>query len=276
MLKDRVIIGIAIIILGFLFLNNSGGGSLLLDFWLNDTHIRQDSGINLKEGSNITIVATPDPGNNRVDYTISATIPTSTPVVIPTPDFPASLESFAHFTETWEIPGWAFQTPSGGTPIGTGAQFVATPIFVAEETTYIRISISVIAAVAGAECRLGIYDWDAGQPQSLIVDAGTVSAATTGEKEIVIAETLTRGYYFLARVCTANNIQINSCDVNGAVILPLGAISATGASVVRSVGPVINAQSALVAAGLPDPFPNASVVAAATIVEGCMIKLRKS
>jgi hypothetical protein len=63
---------------------------------------------------------------------------------------------------------------------------------------YDRISVHVTTAAAGKSCQLGIYADSAGVPGALILDAGNVSAATTGGKEINIAQTLARGWYWLA------------------------------------------------------------------------------
>jgi hypothetical protein len=63
---------------------------------------------------------------------------------------------------------------------------------------YDRISIHVTTAALGKSCQLGIYADSAGVPGALVLDAGNVSAATTGGKEINIAQTLARGWYWLA------------------------------------------------------------------------------
>jgi hypothetical protein len=62
-----------------------------------------------------------------------------------------------------------------------------------------RIAANVATAgSAGAVIRLGIYRLnDNGSGFTLIVDAGTIDAATTGLKDIVISETLTPGAYFV-------------------------------------------------------------------------------
>jgi hypothetical protein len=62
-----------------------------------------------------------------------------------------------------------------------------------------RIAANVATAgSAGAVIRLGIYRLnDNGSGFTLIVDAGTSDAATTGLKDIVISETLTPGAYFV-------------------------------------------------------------------------------
>lgn len=53
----------------------------VLDFYENDSHISQRSGLNLKEGQDIGITAVDDPANNRVDYTIDAFPPAATSTI---------------------------------------------------------------------------------------------------------------------------------------------------------------------------------------------------
>ena len=68
--------------------------------------------------------------------------------------------------------------------------------------TFTRIGIYVSSAVAG-NARLGIYNVENGVPTSLVLDAGTVSTGTTGEKEITISQALEPGVYCLAVILDA-------------------------------------------------------------------------
>ncbi len=79
------------------------------------------------------------------------------------------------------------------------------PFLVPKRHTYDRIALHVDTAEAGVSVRLGIYRHDALNvvPAGLILDAGTVSLATTGKKELVIAETLNPGWYWLATLSDA-------------------------------------------------------------------------
>ncbi len=66
--------------------------------------------------------------------------------------------------------------------------------------TFDRIGIDVSVEAAGKHVRLGIYrddDLD-GYPDSLVLDAGVVDVATSGEKVISIDQHLESGLYFLA------------------------------------------------------------------------------
>lgn len=93
------------------------------------------------------------------------------------------------------IPGWYIAART--TVVMTANRIFFIPIFVEETTTYIRIGIEVTALSAGS-VDLRIFEWDAGLPGALVLSAGTVDPGTTGVKEIVIAQELTRGYYYLA------------------------------------------------------------------------------
>lgn len=71
-----------------------------------------------------------------------------------------------------------------------------------------RIACMVWGAVAASKIRLGIYK-DNGNiyPSDLILDAGEVSGASTGWKEIVIDETLEAGVFWLAQHYFSNPIM---------------------------------------------------------------------
>lgn len=70
------------------------------------------------------------------------------------------------------------------------------PFFVRARTTFTKIGFNVSSAVAG-NARLGIYYYSSGKPDVLLLDAGTVSTSSTGDKEITISQTLSPGLYSL-------------------------------------------------------------------------------
>jgi len=111
------------------------------------------------------------------------------------PDYPMKLKPN---TTRWTVPGWAC-TSTQSVSLILGALYYI-PIFISETTTYIRIAINVSTAASGKLARLGIYNFAAGLPGTLILDAGTVSVGTTGSKQIVISQAITRKYAFLAIV----------------------------------------------------------------------------
>lgn len=67
-----------------------------------------------------------------------------------------------------------------------------------ERTTWTKIGTTVGTAIASSVLRFGIYKDNAGVPGALILDAGTVSSATTGAKEVTISQSLDPGIYWLA------------------------------------------------------------------------------
>jgi len=72
-----------------------------------------------------------------------------------------------------------------------------------------RIGIYVVGAGGtGAKIRLGIYDGKDFYPNSLIIDAGEVSAETTGDKELTIDKTLDVGEYWLAFITNDGTIDL--------------------------------------------------------------------
>lgn len=77
----------------------------------------------------------------------------------------------------------------------------AIPLVVVRDVTVDRIAVLVATAASGKSIRLGIYnDGTNLYPGTLLLDAGTVSAATTGLKAITISQALTKGLYWLVLV----------------------------------------------------------------------------
>lgn len=75
------------------------------------------------------------------------------------------------------------------------------PVIVPANMTVDRIAVEVNTAAASQVARLGIYEADAdGLPSTLLLDAGTVSVATTGVKTITISQALSAQPYYLAIV----------------------------------------------------------------------------
>lgn len=94
---------------------------------------------------------------------------------------------------------------------------------VSEATTFDQICMTVgTVAEATKVARLGIYKCERGVPTTLVLDAGTVSLGTTGQKSLTISQTLQPGVYFL--VCTTNattaNARAVSANVDGFRVNP--------------------------------------------------------
>lgn len=109
----------------------------------------------------------------------------------------------------------------------------AMPIVIGEQGTILTLNQNVVTTPgqAGALIRMGIYNDDGhGQPNSLLIDAGTVAADTTGTKQITINLPIQPGKYHLAYVAqncatTAPNVEIST----GTVIPPIPLNSAANA-----------------------------------------------
>lgn len=86
---------------------------------------------------------------------------------------------------------------SSGAGSGVTADLIRGSLFmVTKPTTFTRIGVHVSATGTATVCRLGIYAMDGnGVPETLILDAGTVNAGSTGEKEITISQKLDVGTY---------------------------------------------------------------------------------
>jgi hypothetical protein len=126
------------------------------------------------------------------------------------------------------------------TCVNNGLQI--SPIFIARATTLDRIACRVeTAGSAGSVIRLGVYGGsDSLFPSSLLLDAGTVNAESTGTKEITISLALNPGVYWLAAcaqgspasnpVVTArsNNVSPSLSSSNNAAQLRQGGLGEAG------------------------------------------------
>lgn len=108
---------------------------------------------------------------------------------------------------------YPFLTHTAGGTV-TQDRLYGIPFFVSETNTFSKIGINVSSAAVGGNARLGIYNMDSDAlPSSLVLDAGTVSMATTGDKEISISQALAPGWYALA--CIFNNATAQVCYIDG-------------------------------------------------------------
>jgi len=95
----------------------------------------------------------------------------------------------------WKMPGWDIS--SLGVVAITANVIYYQGIFVDVPTTYIRIGVEVTAVVVST-LDLRIFNCLNGLPTELILDCGNINFNIMGLNEIVIAQHLPRGYYFLA------------------------------------------------------------------------------
>ena len=149
------------------------------------------------------------------------------------------------------LPGWFAEDSYQGVLVAGDLYYI--PIFVTETITYIRIAIKVNTAVTG-DVRLGIYDWSAGLPGALSLDAGILATGTTGAKEITISKSLTRGFYFLCAVADAGPTLAAPNAAKG-MVLAVPGISTNGFGKFSSSIMKVGGRSADVAGGLADPAP---------------------
>jgi len=89
----------------------------------------------------------------------------------------------------------------------------ATPFVVTDTATFTRIGINVTTLSTGG-ARLGIYNFANGVPTTLVLDAGTVSVTSTGEKEITISQSLSAGAYMLVMLCDGTPIVRRTATTN--------------------------------------------------------------
>lgn len=139
------------------------------------------------------------------------------------------------------------------TSISTGT-FVADrlcgiPIFISESCTITKIGMQVQVGAAG-NARLGIYNIDSdGNPSTLLLDAGTVSTAASGEKEIAISQSLVTGWYFLAVVADNSTATFRSISATSASSFIFGGVASAN-DIASSYG----LYAAHAYAALPTPF----------------------
>ena len=98
---------------------------------------------------------------------------------------------------------------------------VAIPFYVPATTTFDRMSVHVTGAVGASTIQLGIYNNANGIPTTRVLDAGTVSGASTGIKEATISQSLAPGWYWLALRASSASLALisNSGGTVGAALL---------------------------------------------------------
>ncbi len=93
--------------------------------------------------------------------------------------------------------GWRSAT----TTAFQASKLAGQPFYMPRDKTADRIAVNITTADAGKVIRLGIYNGDGADlyPGSLLLDAGTVDASSTGVKTISINQSMPKGLYFLAQ-----------------------------------------------------------------------------
>lgn len=96
-----------------------------------------------------------------------------------------------------------YYMPFGTRPGAATTVLVASRIYymhfpVMAKATFVRIGVNVTTGASGKVIRLGVYNWANGQPTTLVLDGGTVDAASVATVEATINVTLEPGHYALA------------------------------------------------------------------------------
>ena len=109
------------------------------------------------------------------------------------------MEALAPAVTRRVLPGW--MNTDTTTRTTTAGQMHYTPILIPRQISYDRMSLEVISGNAGL-ARVGLYNFAAGLPTTLLFDAGTIATNSAGFKDIVLAppQVIPAGYYFIALV----------------------------------------------------------------------------
>jgi hypothetical protein len=127
----------------------------------------------------------------------------------------------------WVLPGWAVLACGDQVP-GAGVIYYY-PIFVSELTTYDKIGVYVAGAgIPGSAAEMRVYNWNGGVPGTQVLNAGSVTTATTGERSIAITLSLARGYYFLALRAGGNADLYCPYPTPPSVVCPVQGIDTMG------------------------------------------------
>lgn len=96
---------------------------------------------------------------------------------------------------------------------------VFAPFCVGQLVTFDRIGMSIASAGAGTNFRCGLYSNNRGIPGSLLIDSGTLSAASTGFVEATISTTLRPGWYWTAAVADSATPAFHAHNAAGSANL---------------------------------------------------------
>lgn len=125
----------------------------------------------------------------------------------------------------------------------------AHPVILPNARTAVQIATRVATAGgAGSFARLGLYEDNDGIPGTLIVDAGTVTTASTGTKTITISEALPAGPVWAMILFDLNGGS--ACAIVSSTVL---VASFTTDNYTLAQHGIVG--TSLSTASLPDPFP---------------------
>jgi hypothetical protein len=165
---------------------------------------------------------------------------------------------------TFVRPGWEGNVEASTAPVsGVGAgPLIFAAIYNPETITYNGIACKVSATPIAQNVRLGLYNCDTSEgvftPTSLVVDAGTVSCATTGDKVAAASFELTEGWYMTAFVADTLTSQFSALGRNANWLAMADRTFGSFGVANGSLRPLClkSGQGAYVAAGLPANAPS--------------------
>jgi hypothetical protein len=162
--------------------------------------------------------------------------------------------------------GFYYRTPHQAITLATAAHETTyyTPIFINSSTTFDRIAIRAVSGFTGtATVRLGIYTDSAGIPNTLVLDAGTVSATVANATfQITINQTLSTGFYWLAMCQQGTAPSAGVYSGNSATASTGNLLIFSGGS----VAPTSNLIAGYSQSSVTGAFANAGTLAPVTIV----------
>lgn len=130
-------------------------------------------------------------------------------------------------TGRYSVLSYQFGTPGEGSVYGdTLGQGAAYPIVFDSSKTLDRVSLEVTTLAASAKVRLAIWANSSGLPGALLLDAGQIDAATTGEKSITISQPVVAGtvYWFSATTQGATGARVRVSQPGASPEMPATAL----------------------------------------------------
>lgn len=86
--------------------------------------------------------------------------------------------------------------------------------YIPRDVNITSLAVNVTTAASGVNVRLGIYSLASGNATSLVLDAGTVSAATTGQKDAAVSLSLPAGWYAFASTASGAGVALTGLSAN--------------------------------------------------------------
>ena len=158
------------------------------------------------------------------------------------------------------MPGYAsarFYFPGATSPNTealTANTIYGSPIWILQKQSFTRLGVEIVTA-AGTNGRLGVYKWANGVPTTLVIDAGAISTATAGYKELTgLALTLNPGVYGLVFLPDAA-VTVRICNNQGFQYLAALALGASSSN----TSPELGVDAPQTYGALPATFPTAGL-----------------